>query len=80
MLEVLSEMCDLDRGLNDLIMRYCGVPDLECQADLKDLVENVVWDFVTESSSQYDETESEEDRYWQDDFENCGYLGFGRYI
>ena len=77
---VVSEMYDLDRGLNNLTVRCCRVPDLERKADFEDLVGNVVWDFVTEMSSQYDESESEEDRYWEDDFEDYGYWGFGRYI
>ena len=43
LLDVVAKMCDLSR----LTMRWCRVPDITRRADFEDLVENVVWVFVT---------------------------------
>ena len=45
LLDVVREMYDID----SLVMRWCRVPDIERRADFEDLVENLLWEVVTET-------------------------------
>ena len=52
------------------------MPNVERRGDFEDIVENLVWEFVSEISPEYDEAESDEAGYWEygsDDYHYPGY-------
>jgi hypothetical protein len=65
LLGILEERRTHNVGLKVLVIRSCHVPTLECEKELKDLVERIVWDEVMELGPGPYDSESEET-----DFEN----------
>ena len=75
LLSVVAKM----HGLDILTMRWCRVPDIECRADLENLVENVIWEDV-EVISRFYETDFEGDRYLEEDSDDDDYCYLGGYF